>query len=285
MQRSILFAVHLILTLLLSGNASSLRAEDGLLNKKLRAAIKLKLQETAEQQQAVFQRYMVIKVGEIQRVCELDDSQVKRLTIAAKGAVERFTERWKDGTVTWLLRMAGDIDGDADIDQMAADFADEDMMEQFELIMGVGVVTEAICRQPIWENALEKSLESRQKATYEVSETKRQQVRRVATTDYLISILDQEFLLTADQQQKIRPLVEDMIANNHLQNFRGTIMGSFLLSVNLYKMPRAKLAKVMTAEQIKIWDTKLKKYEMYFEMEDDELYGPWRELLAAKPQR
>lgn len=62
-----------------------------------------------QQQARVMKRQIELRLGDMDRICELSDAQKKRLRIAAKGAVEHAMRRWEKSFLPRAIQDADDV--------------------------------------------------------------------------------------------------------------------------------------------------------------------------------
>ncbi len=245
----------------------------------LRAGVATKLQPVTEKQRQRFHGCMKLKLEELEQACDLTGEQLKTLDIAAKGTVERFTDRWVESTIRWIEQRAGPFAKNQGNEAAIEQFAREEAFQQFEYYIGAGMIGAAMSREPLWRKALEKTLTAEQLAEYDAVTRRRQASISDTMVDYILATLDQELILSNKQRQTVRGMLVDQLAHGELNTLRGSIWGSYFLMSASYKIPEEDWSKVLSATQMDIWKEKATKMQQLGSMDAKSMVGPWGELL------
>lgn len=190
------------------------------------------------------QRRLAIRIGELQGVCNLTEQQVKRLQLAAKGAVRYELKGFKARfEAAQRQMMGGFVEGElAEIEPGAVPALAEptaspaktpkaDVREKTDtdskkpkqdkevaaLLREVGTMygplgsmstSSDIEKQKFWLNALRKTLTEEQQTKHQQHLASRTAYRRRATVSHVVSGLDERLLLSEAQRKKLSEVID-----------------------------------------------------------------------------
>ena len=184
-----------------------------------------------EQQKESAELRMTLHVKDLERTCELSEDQVKKLKIAAKGAVLKMIKNMEK-MYEQEMQMFGNGFAPANEFEMAdEDEADdeEDVDEDFEgadieagnfaapmpinIAMGGFGGDFGGSGQPedqeVWKNAVEKTLTADQQEKYQQVVAERKAFVRELAVARFIAKVDRKLLLAVDQRNQLLPLIDE----------------------------------------------------------------------------
>lgn len=192
-------------------------------------------------------RRLAMRIHEMKKVCGLSDRQVRRLQLAAKGAIknelngfEKRLERVRQ------LMVGGFVEADVIVEEVkeqpkpkngdgpksksqyqdkeVAAFVEEvgRMYNPFDMMM-VGQSISPVEQQEFWKTQIEKTLKPDQREKYTRFLNARKQLKRRATVMKIVVGLDAKLLLTTDQRQKMETLIDAQLGKffEHLPIIEG----------------------------------------------------------------
>lgn len=147
------------------------------------------------------------RIMEIERACDLDKSQLKRLRAASKGAMKDFynaEKEEKEKTLRRYQEQAG-IDPDAD---------DDDNIEVNRSIAFVMRVKEGdlIEKEPLWVKSVGKILTDEQKKKLEQARKDQDEFFKKAAIDQFVARLEIQLFLNPEQRDQVRQVVDEHLA-------------------------------------------------------------------------
>jgi hypothetical protein len=181
------------------------------------------------------QRRLAIRIGELQRVCNLSEQQVKRLQLAAKGAVRRDLRGFKQKFEAAQLRMMnGVIEGqlielevngvpakpptltgaspqdakETDSQKPPQDKEVAALLREVGTLYGTVGLSSDIEKQRFWLTTLRKTLTEEQQTKHQQHVVSRTAYRRRATVSHVVSGMDEKLLLSDPQRKKLTKVVD-----------------------------------------------------------------------------
>lgn len=151
--------------------------------------INIYLQRLAETQKEERLKRMSAVIADIDRVCQLNESQVKTLELAAKGATDKGVDGWRTRMDAWVRDRARHSDQDID-----------------EFLGGVGNVRFgesrqwAPERQAIWTNSLKETLTKPQREAYWNDLKARLAFKHESMARVIVADLDRHLKFSAEQR-------------------------------------------------------------------------------------
>ena len=187
--------------------------------------------DTTAARKKAFERELATKIGDMKRACELSDAQVKKLQLAAKGAVASSMTKFKAQQKKMRERMRGMRVGgpgvlieeaEDDDDEDAAEGEEADADEDEELVEGNFAVAVnavnmigggrssqiSVATEPRWTMAISSVLTSEQKAAYEKAVKEREAFVRKTAVASFVARVDLKLLLSAEQRQKLTAVID-----------------------------------------------------------------------------
>ncbi len=179
---------------------------------------------------------MILRIKEIERVCKLDEDQLKYLELAAKGAVEHASEAWMEyQEKMWRRRREGNNRG---------------VVFKREL--------QDPTSQEVWTNAISESLTDGQQQAYRQELGARAMFYAETTIYRLIQQLDDKARMSADQRKLLKEQVHATLKiplkDMDMQGVQTLVYGTFA------KLPKEPLQEIFSPEQFKEWVSFSQRY-------------------------
>lgn len=195
-----------------------------------------------------FSRAMQLHVDEIASDCDLNPGQKRHLEVAAKGVVERYVGRWTDAVAIRLVVME-EQDGESGF---ADSLFDNDELEQMSWLVGTWPLVRIMLREPVWQQALQKSL-TKEQFDRLATKTRRRDARQLdVLTNWVMERLDQDYLLADKQVARLRPLVRKQLAGAEVPATEH-IYGQIFTLIWPYRISEADVTEILTPTQWEIW--------------------------------
>jgi hypothetical protein len=236
------------------------------------------LRDALDQRRDELKRYLALRIDEMTQVCELSETQIKKLQIAAKGVVEAIAGKWEEEeTAAFLNRPAEPrrleaearivearpeaalaLPAEVDKDQVLRRIVEQGAMRRLAMLRssleGTVEFREATS-SPIWTGTIDRVLTDEQQGAYRRVQEERQAFQRKAAVDIAVVAIDEELRLTPEQRQQ---LVE--IINQHLgDQLVAFARGSGLVAADLRRqiargVPVSKIEAILTRSQQTSWE-------------------------------
>lgn len=161
---------------------------------------------------------MASLLADIDRACDLSDAQLKKLTIASKGAVKSYMTVATKKVVSSTKQVGFEFDPDNPPN------VDEDEEDKVGFVQGRGFVMLDLSRdtenndaedQSIWTSTIKKTLSEQQSEKLKSWVDQRKSFVRKCAVDAFIAKVDLKLLLSTDQREKLTVWV-DMNYGRHL---------------------------------------------------------------------
>ncbi len=213
---------------------------------------------------------IAVRLADISLACQLDDSQRKKLEVAAKGAVNTYMK----SVVKQLVRTAkqGNFDFEPDnppIEDKVDDEENEDVVQarlinRFVVFGGPIGTKQAtpIEQEKIWQTSIEKTLTLEQVEKLSAWEQERDHLNRAAAVNHLIARADLSLLLNSDQREKLKAWIDETYGEKLVANLGqnpnrprrvvrlGNQAGGEL---NPLQKTKSAVAAILNESQQKIW--------------------------------
>ncbi len=212
-----------------------------------------------------------VEVEEIKRVCELDDAQVRKLSIGAKGAVKKLMHEWKKtadqqfGVVA--VRAVQDM-GEEEVDPVDNDqgpindeteveITDADQIDYSSLHMvvignnGNTYNVEQPAKSEFWKKTIGSVLTESQATRLDQFRMEREAKKRSAMTALCLSTLDLELGLNDEQHLKLSALVTPLTEKAEIDC--SAFMEPYLYYYHASKADEGSLKEFLSAAQIQKW--------------------------------
>ena len=184
------------------------------------------------------QTYMDGQITELADACDLSEPQVKRLTTAAKGAIDSLMEQWVRKIESWeWIERSGRLD--------------RDTARRF--LTNVGASESAVVRHKMWLNAVESTLTSAQRAQRSAALSERAMIKRKRAVLMAVSRLADELSLTTEQSGQLSKLMDEKIGRRlaRQKDPPASVMAFARL------LPLDDLKAIFNDEQFKLWEKML----------------------------
>ena len=198
-----------------------------------------------------FERELATKIGDMKRACKLSEVQVKKLQLAAKGAVVSGMEKFKaqQKKMRNQMRAIGlnapgvqieEVEED-DVDEDAA-AADEDAADAELAVAGDFAVAFNALNVPAggrrilaanearWKKAVASVLTSEQKAAYDKALKQREAFVRKAAVNSFVARADLKLLLSPEQRTKLAVIVDEKFGKQLASQVNGPNQAFFFVT-------------------------------------------------------
>ena len=257
--------------------------EGQLTDEQCKELVKNQLGTSVERYTESFNAYMQMSIIDIQRQCELNDAQVRRLEIASKGAIDRFLDRWLDACTNWTIQRISQSRRKLD-KATVVQFVNPGTLDHYESNFGVHLVRTAISNEKIWTQTLQDSLSAAQRELYEeVTRTRTAQLKSTSC-QYLLAKLDEDLLLSQPQREQLSGHIATVIGDTPSFEPIGQY-GHMLLMGKLGKIPLDVIQGILDDRQLAIWKRHSKTFAQFANINPDQLFGPWAELIKPSQEK
>ena len=163
--------------------------------------LKTSFRNTLNSNKAMAESRIANRVAEINRVANLDDAQLRKLQIAAKGAVQSYMEKQDEEIVARAKQLGFEFDPAAE--------PEENEGNQVRATVSYGTRTNlrSVENEKIWQTSLENVLSAEQNETYKNLLQERVTSRENLALDLFISRADMILLLSPEQRQQLRDVI------------------------------------------------------------------------------
>jgi len=186
--------------------------------------------------------FMGVVIEDVSRLCRLDETQQKRLNLAAKGAAERSMKTWHEQAQRYFSSRLKGANSDTAKEILAnigsVSFGGRDAEQESE-------------SESLWKDALKDVLTKEQIAQYEEVVEQRRQEKVDAYAEISLASLDNYLRLTPNQRKQLRVLVQDS-ANEYLdevQRYWGNYFENGMLMSLANAAEDEELKKILTEKQ------------------------------------
>ena len=158
----------------------------------MRQAIARQLQKSLNQQQTARLNYLMEIINDMRKICGLSNAQLRKLTVAAKGAVHYSLEG---------------IHAQAEqIDQL-----DLAKLQAGQVHIQSSTNPASVADQPIWVKTLDKLLTAEQKESYETAMAHRIEAKREKLDQEIMARIAKFVPMSDEQHQKIAAIVSKQV--------------------------------------------------------------------------
>jgi hypothetical protein len=215
-----------------------LRAQQVLQAQATRAA---NLERARANTKTSYDRRLKLTILEIDRVCDLSDEQLKRLQVAAQGAIEAALGNNQRVNGALGIQLAVRAPGQAGVNALRQ-----------AVTPVLGTVGEKVLFQPLWVTTLKNTLSEDQQSRLTKADAKRAAEVRSARIDQLTVKLSQILLLAPDQEDAMRTLIDGTMTQSSALRYMADRSGENLLRT-LSRIPKDKASKFLSKEQLAFW--------------------------------
>lgn len=151
------------------------------------------------------------RLAEIQRACDLDEEQLKRLIAASKGALKNLYNNEKEEKEQMLKRYQQQAGIDVD-DEDDGDEEELPMVRNFAFIVNFKS-GDSIEEEPLWVNSLGKILTDEQKEKLENVRKAQEQHLKKAAVEQFVARCEVQLFLSPEQRDQIKKMVDEHLAD------------------------------------------------------------------------
>jgi hypothetical protein len=218
-----------------------------------------------EQQKKRSSHRIEAQINDIKNACELSDSQLKKLSVAAKGAVEAHGKEIATQlrtAATNVARFEFDPGNPPVEEKKSSDEEDEEegvvIARGGQLVSMQATTKGSVETTKIWESSLRKTLTAEQLEKLEKwNEDRRSRIQQAAIAQY-VSKIDLKLFFSPDQVPKVTSWIDEKIGPQLVEQLNGSqrprqifIMGN-QVQPKLQKID-VELASLLTKPQQEIW--------------------------------
>lgn len=224
------------------------------------------LQQLAESERDKRVERMRTVIEDIDRVCQLQGEQRQRLQLAAKGAIDRGLDGWRNRMDRWVRDRAKGAKGN---------------LEQF--LAGVGTVRFGgewrewePERQEVWRQAVKGTLTTEQREAYKKDVMERYTFKHRAMAQVIAADMDRRLRFSGEQRSRVLELLTGAAEEywERLESWSGDEEGLpyYQMGALAGAVKPEDLGKVLTESQIRGWGEYLKRFN-----------GVWDSIRSREP--
>ncbi len=165
------------------------------------------------------QKRILSRIEDIDRACELTDSQKKKLNVGSKGAVKSFIATTKKTMLEQAKQMGYDFDPDEPIEEQPKPENEEgDEAQLWEMQVNAAFMSGGMFggsnpndveSQDSWTKMVEKTLTDEQKEKWHAWTEARLAYQREVAVSHFIAKVDRRLLLSEEQRKKLTELISE----------------------------------------------------------------------------
>jgi len=197
-------------------------------------------------------------ISDIDRVCHLTEDQKKRLTLAAKGAVDKYLESWRTQMDGWVRQRTTHLDGDIN-----------DVLAGMNSVRFGNAKNWAPERQDLWKSSLESALTAEQRNAYRTDVKARSDFKHQAMANVVVADLDRRIKLAPDQRTKLLALAVTASGKywERLENWSGDEenLPFYQMGAIMGGVPKEELEKLLSQRQMEGWKQYFSRYSGIWE--------------------
>ena len=181
-------------------------------------------------QEQAFEREMAVLIDDMQRVCDLSEQQVRKLNLAAKGAVRMAMASYKKKMQQLQGMLPEELNLALPVPEVEADGDGENEVADEQEKVGIGIAVEEVdlgfeaiamalggpgggqpvspMKQPLWEATVSKVLTKEQREKYAARVKARKVFARRASVAKFVARVDARLLLSDEQRDKLIQIVD-----------------------------------------------------------------------------
>ncbi len=186
--------------------------------------------------------FMAVVIDDVARLCELNEDQKERLTLAASGASERSMKKWHEQAANYFSsRLKG----------ATKDTAKEVLASMGNVNFGGRNGEKESESEDIWKDTLNEVLSPEQVKQYEELVERRKQDRVNAYSQISLASIDNFLRLTPDQREKIGAIVKSSTTQyiDEVQRYWGNYFENGMLMSLINASDEEDLKKILTERQ------------------------------------
>lgn len=171
----------------------------------LEAIISRHITNLADEERKTRMKFMQIVIDDVARICQLDQAQKDRLSLAASGAVERSMKEWHVQAERYFRSR---------LEKSDPDEIKEKLESMGSMNFGSNRSEEEGESNDLWRDALKDVLSEEQIGQYEATLKRREDDRNDAFARLSLSMLDELLRLTPEQRTKLSEIVTSAVQEN-----------------------------------------------------------------------
>ena len=255
------------------------------------------LAKMSDRQRESLLQHMTVRIDDMHRVCQLSESQYRKLSIAAKGAVERTMETWHAQMKEWKKQMVQQFGGlgfgdfpaiqveEANAAGAVVELGEEDEVivenqnvdDQFVVQANDEVLQEWIWQvdaqagdysefyrqlmnQSVWQTSLRTVLTDTQRQKYEAAVAERATFKRRSTIAKLVATIDEQVLLSPEQRRKLAAIIDKALGESLQSQPTDPFAENATMLLVSQQMDKRQLADVLSPAQLGKWSDYEKRY-------------------------
>ena len=209
-----------------------------------------------------------VEIEEIARVCELDNTQITKLTVGAKGAVKKMTAHWiktsgqQLGVVNRVVELDADGNEVAGGEKQVAEKPEVEITDADQIdIMTIQMVIMGDMGNPFnanqptehefWQKTLASVLSENQAAKLGRYRSERNAAKRQVMIAFCMDTLKVELALSDEQQAQLSALVTPAIEKAEIECF--SFLEPYLAYYHASKVEAVSLAAILSQAQLQKW--------------------------------
>jgi hypothetical protein len=216
------------------------------------------LQRLAETERGQKFEGMEAVISDIDRVCHLTEDQKKRLTLAAKGAVDKYLESWRTQMDGWVRQRTTHLDGEIN-----------DILAGMNSVRFGNAKNWAPERQEVWKSSVDSALTVEQRDAYRTDVKARADFKHQAMANVVVADLDRRIKLAPEQRTKLLALAVASSSKywERLENWSGDEenLPFYQMGAIMGGVPKEEIDKLLTERQKEGWKQYFSRYSGIWE--------------------
>ncbi len=218
-----------------------------------------------------------MEVDVLKSVCGIDDTQARKLNIAAKAVAQKQMAKWSkrmDEFQMWESFGVGK-DDDEEEENVRVEDIDLDKVSSDVLQWMSSNYTGDLGTKPqadkIWKKALKSALNDEQREKLTVYEATRKKRQLDANVEFYANMFGSQLMLNDDQHKKFADVIREKLAD---QDTQLSFDESYQTIVNLASLKKDELDDFMNEKQLQRWRILMGPYTNAFMWQEDEEQVP-----------
>ena len=241
-----------LLVLLLSSRLSGFEDdEDNPTLEEARNEVQENWRPVLEKWRTHFLDCMAMHIQEIELDCDLRKSQMDRLKLAARGAVDHHMKRWMETIARRLA--AGNNPHQGELVEAVFD-EDDDTRSQLQAMIGRYALLRILVREPVWERALKTTLPEAQRKMITDRMRRREESWQMMTIRRAMEAVDRDLLLADRQKAELRPVLE--LRLKKCDPLFVNLYGGYVLNAWIYGTKTEAIDEILTRRQLETWEAR-----------------------------
>ena len=204
------------------------------------------LVKSEEQKTRSMKLQMDVITGDLKRVIQLSPDKLRRLEIAAKGAVNETLNGWRAAQ-------------ENQVRQLSTGATAESLPQRLAGVGEMQMGNESPQTKTVWTSSLAKVLSPEESTRWKKLETERADYRHQAIAALLLAELERKLSLSGDQMEKLEPYLkqafQDYLPDMSSYMDRGGGLDVRMLTLMVNAVSEPVQASILTADQMSQWRT------------------------------